>query len=153
MPRVRPQFKCIHRRHDRDGNALIVEEEPRYGNRKVYLHLACERSPRLLGEIDRQNRIMLVKRDMSKHLHHQMNSYGFNYTLLHDGLMFDSILLEESIGEEKLRYLIPVQVIREYSIVKNFKKTDGFEIQYFLRREYLMKFITKKRFKQNALVP
>jgi hypothetical protein len=151
MPRVRRTWKVIHRRSDRDGNMLIVEEEPVYGNRKIYLHLTTEKGPRLLGEVDRQNQTLLVKRNRSKHLHHQMNAYGFNYALIHDAKMFNQVLVEEEFAGDKYRYLIPTSIIMEWSTVKNFKQ-DGFEIQYFLRFEYFNKFLTKKRFVQNKLL-
>lgn len=150
MPRIRREFKTIHVRSDKDGNQLIVKEEPVYGNRKIYVHLNVEQYPRFIGEIDRQNRILIVRRQRNKHLHRDMNSYGFNYTVIHDTKQFSQVMLEETNGEEFTRYLIPVKDIISHSVVKFFKQ-EGLEVQYFMRLEIIQRYISKQRFRQNKL--
>lgn len=152
MPKVKIVFKDIHKRSDVKGNMLIVSEEPVYGNRKVYIHLAAESRRRLIGEIDRQNKIMFIRRDKNKHLHYKMNSYGFNWTVINETKQFNSVLMMLKDGDSQQWYMIPVQFIKESGSVKNFSKS-GFELQVFLRVEYLPSFKTSSRFIKNKLTP
>jgi hypothetical protein len=152
VPRIKREYKTTHTRSDRAGNMLLVKEEPVYGTRKFYLHLVAEKHARLIGEVDRQNKIMFMKRDSAKHYHFQMRAYGFNYVVLKESQQFDRILLQIKLLDDYYEYyLIPKSFIMEYGQVKEFNKT-GFEIQIFLRAEYLERFKTKQRFERSKLV-
>jgi hypothetical protein len=151
MPRVKRLFKPIHQRSDKKGNMIIVTEEPVYGNRKVYIHLAGEDKPRLIGEIDRRNKILFVRRDKSKHYHYKMNAYGFNWVVINETKNFNQVLLLLKDGSMKQYFMIPVDFIKSNGMVKNFS-SSGFELQVFLRAEYLDRFSTKTRFNQSALL-
>jgi hypothetical protein len=150
MPAIRNEWKVISKRSDRNGNFFIVEEEPQYHNWKVSIHLAGEKRARLIGEIDTENLTMLVKRDKSRHFLREMLAYGFNYTVINDIVDLRNILMLETDGERKTYYLIPVKFIKENGKVKEFNKT-GFEIQIFLRHEYLTRFLFKGRFEHGRL--
>src|SRR5687768_15898080 len=123
MPIVRKQYKVIHKRSDSKGNFFIVEQEPLYGNWKLYVHLTGEDRRRFIGEIDKDNRVMLVRRDKSKHYHFQMRAYGFNYRIINDIADLQSILLEERDGASVAYYLIPVSFIKTSGVVKEFMKS------------------------------
>lgn len=151
MPVVRKEFKIIHKRSDREGNFFIVEEEPEYGNWKVYVHLKGEKNRRLIGEVDTQNRMMFVRRKKERHFHHKMNAYGFNYTAIKDIVNLQNILMLEQVGDRKTYYKIPVKFIKDNGVVKNFSKS-GFEVQLFLRYEYFDKFKTESKFEKGRLV-
>lgn len=152
MPSIKRQYKQTHIRHDRGGNALVVYEEPVYGTRKFYLHLAIEKNPRLIGEVDRSTKIMFMRRDWAKHYHFAMRAFGFNYIVLKESQQFDKILLQIKKAEDYYEYfLIPKKFILDCGQVKEFNKT-GFEIQIFLRSEYLEQFKTKERFQRSKLV-
>lgn len=151
MPVVRKEFKTIHKRSDNKGNFFIVEEEPEYGNWKVYVHLSGEKNRRLIGEIDTENRMMFVRRKKERHFHFKMMSYGFNYVAIQDIVNLQNILMLETIGDRKTYYKIPIKFIKEHGVVKNFSKS-GFELQVFLRYEYFEKFRTSNRFEKGRLV-
>lgn len=152
MPRIRRQYKNIHKRSDSRGNMLLVEQEPVYGTKKIYLHLKGEEFQRLVAEIDPNNRTMFLKRDRNKHFHFQMMSYGFNYSILKDTKNTDNILLQVRDGDDNEYYMLPRKFILENGVVKEFSKV-GFEIQIFLRVEYLEKFKTKNRWSPSKLLP
>jgi hypothetical protein len=152
MPQIRREYKVTHQRSDRAGNMLIVKEEPVYGTRKFYLHLMAEKNPRLIGECDRNQKLMFMKRDWDKHYHFQMRAFGFNWVVLKESQQFDRILLQIKRSEDYYEYyLVPKKFILDFGQVKEFNKT-GFEIQIFLRAEYLEQFKTKERFVRSKLV-
>lgn len=151
MPRIKNQFKVIHTRSDARGNMLLVDEEPVYGTRRVFLHLKGEDHKRLIGQIDRQNRIIFMKRDKTRHFFHKMQSWGFNYTVIKDTMQFDNVLLQVSEGEMIEHFMVPRKFILDNGVVKEFAKT-GFEIQIMLRVEYLEKFKTSYRFEPSKLL-
>lgn len=140
----------MHQRSDSRGNQFIVKIEPRYGNWKVYEHLYGEEYPRLIGDVDVKNRVMFMKRDKNKHFHYQMKSYGFNYIVIKDIADLKYILLMEIDGDDRTYYMLPIEFIRTNAVVKHFQKT-GFELQYFLRVEYLERFKTNNRFEAGRL--
>lgn len=150
MPAIRNEYKTIHKQSDRDGNTFLIKQEPLYGNWKVYVHLHNEKYPRLIGQIDTENRIMYIERDYNKHYHREMMAYGFNYTVIEKIADLKKILMLEDCGGRQTLYLIPIQFIKDNSKVKNFQKS-GFEIQYFLRREYLERFIFTGRFEKGRI--
>lgn len=151
MPVVRKQFKTIHKRSDNKGSFFIVEEEPEYGNWKVYVHLCGEKNRRLIGEIDTENLTMFVRRKKERHFHHKMMAYGFNYVAIQDIGNLRNILMLEEIGDRKTYYIIPVKFIKEHGVVKNFSKS-GFELQIFLRYEHFERFRSNQRFVKGRLV-
>lgn len=152
MPRIKRQFKEIHRRSDKSGNMLIITQEPVYGNKKIFIHLITEAMPRFIGEVDKQNGILLIRRKRDRHLHREMNAYGFNFILIRDAKLFTQVLLEEEVTTNfHQRYLIPTKDIMNYSTVKYFKE-EGLEMQYFMKLEQLSRYITKKKFKQSKLL-
>lgn len=150
MPVIRNEYKTIHKQSDRDGNTFMILQEPVYGNWKVYIHLHNEKYKRMIGQIDTQNRIMFVERDKSKHYHREMMAYGFNYTVIDKIANLKKVLMLETDGTRQTFYLIPVEFIKANSKVKNFQKS-GFEIQYFLRYEYLERFIFTGRFEKGRV--
>lgn len=150
MPKVKRQFKNIFKKSDAKGNVLLVEEEPTYGNRKVYIHLTTEGYPRLIGEIDRNNKVIFMERNKQKHFMWSMRAYGFNWFVINKTDQFVNVLLRESDGDDDTWYLIPVEKIKELGTTKNFGE-QGFELQTFLRIEYMENYKTDKRFEKNRL--
>jgi len=137
-------------RTDPKGNKFIIEQEPKYGNWKVYEHLAGEEYRRLIGEVDTANRVMFVKRDKSRHYHYMMKAYGFNYIVIKDIEDLKYILLMEKDGDHRTYYMLPIEFIRQHANIKQFSAV-GFELQYFLRHEYLERFKTNNRFEKGRI--
>lgn len=152
MPRVRVQFKDTHKRSDAKGNMLILSQEPVFGNKKLHIQLAGEMRRRLIGEIDTQNRTMFVRRNKEKHLHHKLNSYGFNWHVINEATSFTNVLMLVQSGGKNNYYMIPTQFIKENGSVKNFS-ASGFELQTFLRIEFLERFTTDKKFIKGKITP
>lgn len=144
MPKVKKQFKVVHRESDKVGNMLIVEQEPVYGNYRLLLHLVSEKKPRHIGEVDTKQRTLLVQRDRAKHLFLKNNSYGFNYKIISSFEPVDRVLLHETDGSNNNYFLIPEQVVREESKTMNFKQ-QGFELQVFLEYAKIKQYAVNHR--------
>jgi hypothetical protein len=115
---------------DNSSNALLI-----YFDGKVELEIATEKSPRNLGTI--KEKTLYVERNREKHLHRKSNSYGFNYYLLNNVKVFDSVALLE---DGQTYYNIPKEKIIEFGKVMYFKNSqDGnsFEVQIFLSRDII----------------
>lgn len=115
---------------DKLSNALMIHFDG-----KVELEIATEKSTRNVGTI--KDKTLYVERTREKHLHRKSNSYGFNYYLLKNTKIFDSVTLLED-GETYFR--IPKEKIIEFGRVMYFKNSqDGnsFEVQIFLSRDII----------------
>jgi hypothetical protein len=110
---------------DDAGNCIIAEDSGNIIN--VYLQLNSENKKRLLGRILKDKRKLYIKRNREAHLFRKNNSYGFNYTLLKDGKLFDTVVLSDDIDI----WEIPVSYILDNGSFLNFKSV-GFERQIFL---------------------
>lgn len=150
MPIIRNEPKVIHKTSDNFGNFFIVEREPKYGNWKIYVHLKTEKYRRMIGEVDTENFLMFVIRDKSQHLHREMKAYGFNYKAIDTIANLKHILIREEDGDIRNFYLIPIAFIKQSSVIKNFSKS-GFELQYFLRVEYLTRFKVPHKFERGRM--
>lgn len=106
---------------DEYGNKLYRRKDT------IFLQLTTEERPRKLGVIDEEYQVIVINRDPSKHLHRLSNSYGFNFQLLKNATVFNSIRLII----ENEHYLIPISLIKEKGKFLFFKQ-QGFEKQVFL---------------------
>jgi len=106
---------------DSVGNKLIIN-----GNR-IMIKFAKERSAKLIGIINLENRFMFVRRTRSKHLFKKLNAYGFCYRVISEAKKFDNIKISDEYGT----YLIPRKVMLEEGEFLHFKK-QGFELQIFI---------------------
>jgi len=106
---------------DLAGNKLIIN-----GNR-ILIKFVRERSAKLIGVINLENRFMFVRRTRSKHLFKKLNAYGFCYRVISEAKKFDFIKLSDEFGT----YIIPRKVMLEEGEFLHFKK-QGFELQIFV---------------------
>jgi hypothetical protein len=150
MPITRKQFKVIHNETDPDGNHFIVEQEPLYGNWKLYIHLHSEPKRRFIGEVDTQNAILFVMRDKARHYQRNMGAYGFNWRAIHRIGNLKFILMLEDLGYAKQYYLIPKKKLIAHGVKKNFSASD-MELQIFLRQEFLELFKTPAHFTKGRM--
>lgn len=148
-----PKFVC----HDKEGNEMTIKEEPQKGNCQVCLKLIGDRE-KVIGEIDRAHRVLIVKRVKSKHYFRAMCSYGFNWHVVNEDMPvhFDKVLVVEHDDEMENPgtdyYLIPLEVIRNQGVKKFFGKS-GYELQWFLSLRIMMDYRqTKVKYIKGALV-
>lgn len=114
----------MNKRHiieDDVGNKLIIN-----GNR-ILIKFVKERSAKLIGVINLENRFMFVRRTRSKHLFKKLNAYGFCYRVISEAKKFDNVKISDDYGT----YLIPRQVMLDEGKFLHFKK-QGFELQIFI---------------------
>lgn len=111
--------------------------------RKIALSLKLKENPkpRKIGSIVISTKTLEVKRSRDKHLFRKNNSYGFNYKILKDAKLFDSVRL----SDEQSEWLIPKTFILENGSFLHFKENGGFERQIFVEIDKLDRF--KKEFK------
>lgn len=152
MPQIRREFKTINRRSDVIGNMLIIQQEPVYGNYKIFISLVSEGSrERLIGEVDTQNKVLMVKRDKAKHYMRANNSYGFNRVVIEEVSVFNRVLLMEIDGDAIDYYLIPdVDILRKGHKL-NFVN-QGFELQWFLPMVEIVKYKFDGRWKEGKMM-
>lgn len=105
------------------------------------LKLASETKHRKLGIINLAQKAMQIKRDSGKHLMRKLNAYGFNYKLLSDSKLFDTVRL----SDEKYEWVIPKQFIIDNGQFLNFKK-QGFELQTFITLSQIEQFKKDPKF-------
>lgn len=152
MPQVRREFKVINRRSDSVGNMLIIEQEPLYKNYKIKIALVSEGNrERLIGEVDAENKVLLVRRNREKHFHRISRSYGFNNVVIDEIALFRRVLLMEEIEQDVKYFLIPDKVILTYGKHLYFKE-QGFELQLFVPYIIIEKYEFKGRWEKGKLI-
>jgi hypothetical protein len=129
----------IYKFPDTFGNELILRmlfnEYLKPTSATVYLRLQnMGNYPRQIGYIDIPKRTFHCYRDSTKHLHIKSNSYGFNYFLTEERFGIDKI----NVKIDRSAYTIGIDVLREQSVVFNFK-AQGFEVQRFLPVDVILK--------------
>lgn len=142
MPKVKKQWKTTHTNHDQLGNCMLIQQEPVHGNIRILLELIGEnKRQRNLGEVNTSTKTLYVRRDRDKHYMLNVGGYGFNYTVINDlrGFLFDRVLLHEIVGDRNRYFMVPVDIVKSCGKVLNFK-TQGFEVQLFLKHEYYEQF-------------
>lgn len=140
MPQIKRVFTTINKRSDSAGNMLIIKQEPLYKNYKIYLALVEEGTrERFIGEVDTENKILMVKRDKAKHYHRASNSYGFNKVVIEEVAVFNKVLLMEIDGVLVDYYLIPDRDILRKGHKLNFV-SQGFELQWFMPMQEIVKY-------------
>lgn len=107
----------------------------------ISLKLASETRHRKLGVINLAQRSMQIKRNSAKHLMKKFNGYGFNYKLLADSKLFDTVRL----SDENADWVIPKEFILENGKFLNFKK-QGFELQVFTPLDQIEQFKKQPKF-------
>jgi hypothetical protein len=90
--------------------------------------IAGESKEKLIGTIDKAKRILNIKRIRSRHLFQKNMSYGFNYYILKNAKLFDTVHLKD----DKDEWMIPVQFILDKGDFKHFKNSGNFELQKFV---------------------
>lgn len=95
---------------------------------EIKFAMATETKERLIGVVDKQARVMHVKRSRNRHLYQKTMSYGFNYYILKNAKLFDHVALKD----EKDSWHIPVSFILEKGQFKHYKNNGNFELQKFV---------------------
>lgn len=118
---------------DSQGNKLYmrvnIDENNTWQNAILHLKLKSENHPRLLGNVVFSTRTFYCKRKSSKHYHHKMKGYGFNWSILEDPTLF--IRKIHLVVDDTERYEFDKSLIQNYGKFLNFKE-QGFELQRFL---------------------
>ena len=110
---------------DEYGNKILVSAID--GRMKsIYLKLSTEQRTRHICDIDKVARQMICRRTRSKHLHNKSQSYGFNYKLLQEALLFDDVILIDELGTWKASR---TDILKDGVFL--FFLTQGFELQVF----------------------
>lgn len=130
---------------DNLGNAIILliytNTDEIDVSATVYLKLKSEDTKRNIGTIHFHDDSFHVNRDSSKHYHYVSKSYGFNwYVLNHSELNIKKVHL---IIDKTTKYVIPIDIMKKYSKVLNFKQ-QGFELQRFLPMTMIKEFKDEK---------
>lgn len=126
----------VYRRSDPFGNTLIIKPVTKNLHLSlVELFIAGVKRTIRLGVIDRDARVLTVRRDPRKHKLWVANSYGFNSLLLSEGKAFDHV--EAIIGDET--FVVPKEVLLQEGKFLQFKE-KGFERQLFVHVSVLAKF-------------
>ena len=121
---------------DESGNVLIAEHD----NWLITLTLLfTDGHKRIIGRIDKENKILKLTRVREKHLMRVNNSYGINYFLIENGKLFNTIQLQDDFKT----WTISKEYLIENCITMNFKK-QGFELQKFITLEKLDSYKTTK---------
>lgn len=94
----------------------------------VTLELFKEKRKRRVGVINIAQRILTVVRKREDHTLHKYSGYGFNYKLIKDAKVFDTVLLIDDNG----KYKLPREEIINSGEVLAFGKA-GFELQIFYK--------------------
>jgi hypothetical protein len=117
---------------DEKGNELIAKTN---GNViSLYLKLV-EKSERLLGIIDKNEKTFQIQRNREKHIFKRNKSYGFNHYVLKNAKTFDKIYLLDDVTS----WIIPVKFILENGSFMQFQQ-QGFELQIFIPLEKIAQF-------------
>ena len=135
---------------DNSGNDLLMrvftDENSEDVGASVYLKLKKESKKRSLGNLYFKSRSFYVVRDKAKHLHRASKSFGFNWTILSDPFLdIQNIYLRV---DNVNKYIIPINVIKEYGFFLNFKQS-GFEKQKFLSYEFIKNFKVEDNDQEN----
>ena len=129
----------INQIQDSKGNSLILENKDKLIF--VSLKLSAENKSRMLGTINREKRVIEIKRNSKKHLMYKIGGYGFNHKLLKESKTFDLILL----NDENSQWLIPKTFILENGRILNFSQ-EGFELQIFIPLNKIKDFLVNPLF-------
>ncbi len=126
-------------RSDENGNLIIIRRNPK--RVILSLKLVNEKKYRRVGEINKQQRVMTVRRTKKFHLLRAADSYGFNHQILKDAHTFDFV----RILTDEAEYKIPRLTILDIGDFLWFKH-QGFEKQIFLSREQLSHYKREVKF-------
>jgi hypothetical protein len=96
----------------------------------ISLTLHGDNRKRNIGTIILSERIIEMKRIKAKHLFRKFDAYGFNYKILKETKLFDTIRLTD----DNTTWVIPVSQILEKGKILNFDSA-GFELQIFMPLE------------------
>ena len=121
---------------DNSGNVMTITFKG-----LVHLHLNKEKRPRKLGLIDGDT--LFVERNSEKHFHRKTRSYGFNYLILKK---LDEIKTVHLTEDGLRKYRIPKSAVLNLGQVLNFKyaaEDQSFEVQIFLRKDYMQSYRTE----------
>jgi len=113
------------------GNLLITKNN---GKRVLLsLKLVSERNKfRRIGTINLEQRVLDIRRKRGRHLFNMNESYGFNYKLLSEAKLFDTVRL----SDEHQIWKFPKQFVIDNGSFLHFKK-EGFERQIFVTLQQL----------------
>lgn len=99
------------------------------------LELFAEKKKRRVGIIDIKRRMLSVVRKRQEHTLHKIGAYGFNYKLLKEAKLFDTVLVIDEQG----KYQLTREEIINNGQIMNFVK-QGFELQIFYKLSELINF-------------
>lgn len=122
-----------NRTTDKQGNK--IEAVHLNHNVELFLKLQAESRRRNLGTIRKLSRELHINRKRGKHLYRKLEAYGFNYFVLSNAKLFDTIVLED----EWRKWKIGRQWVLDNGKFLNHKK-EGFELQIFISLDQLAPF-------------
>ena len=107
----------------RDDNGNTLTADHMKTRVRISLKLTTYKRKRDLGYIDKKTRTLHVKRNRDRHLHYKANAYGFNYLLIANASLFDTVVICDDFG----RYRVPRKSIIEegrflYFLARGFEK-------------------------------
>ena len=114
---------------DRKGNVFIAEHTKE--DIFVYIYLKSEDRKRYIGRINKEQRMLFIRRDRKKHCHRKTSSYGFCFKLFKESTRFDTVHMRDEFGSFQFTRSL---VIKESSVMNFTQAEDGndYELQYFL---------------------
>lgn len=115
---------------------LTCDEEKTPLQCEIVLKLKGEPRTRNIGTVRFKDKTIFFKRNSSKHLHRNSNSYGFNYEVLNDAFLNIKWVVCDIDGE---LYRFPKKTIDDFGSYLHFK-SQGFELQRFLKFDLIKNF-------------
>jgi hypothetical protein len=127
--RKKRQVLNTYRENDRRGNVFIAEHTK--DEIHLYLYIKTEDRKRYIGKINKENRVLYIRRDRMKHYHYESKGYGYNYKLFKHSTRFDTVHLTDEFSS----FEFPRTLVTKQATVMNFIDSDDgndYELQYFL---------------------
>ncbi|CAB5223826.1 hypothetical protein UFOVP386_5 [uncultured Caudovirales phage] len=125
--RIKEEYHTRYEILNHDDNSKIITY---HGNNhvKITFILPGDSKEKLIGVIDKNKKILDIRRNRDKHLFQKKMAYGFNYYILKNAKLFDMIHLKD----DKDEWMIPVQFILDNGTFMHFKNNGNFELQKFV---------------------
>jgi hypothetical protein len=136
-------------RTDKFGNKLIVERSKVHSQIYIdlYLKLPAENYRRSIARINTNALQMHLHRSKDKHLLNKANAYGINHYILSEGTTFEDVVIHEE--ETSKIFMVNKKFLLSSALFLHFK-SQGFERQIFINRDWLLHYeVTNEIKKQN----
>lgn len=116
---------------DDAGNKIVSTHHGNFAT--VRLKLNSENFHREIGIVHFDKREFHVKRQRTKHLMTRSRQYGFNFYILDNAKLFDTVVVQD----EHFVCKIPREVMLKEGQFMHFKNSGGFELQVFVSLDTL----------------